>query len=334
MARFGIFSLALAFSLSLPHAALGAEGQTLEAVKVGVGNVTLGALLQAWAINETNSPHENFRLRRAELSLTGSVVESTRWFLKIDAAKSLRTGPVTATNDNKILQDFGVAFTVIPGLEFVLGQFKSPTTYEGTSSTADLPLPERSLSGRTFGDRREIGLLVNYTTGIIKAQAMLSDGGTTNVEDTNDNKDLHLRVEVAPTKELLAGVFTTFGDFSFNTKGRIGGNVKYLPITGVTVRGELVAAKDAGINSTGYMADVSYLATEQIQPVVRVDGIAGATFTGTAFSVGANYLVKGNNARATLAYAHLNNMTDGGGTYTLLNNTHGHIVWLAFQAAL
>ncbi len=332
MARFAISLLALA--LSIPHAARAAEGQTLEAVKVGVGNVTLGALLQAWAINETNSPHENFRLRRAELGLQGSVAESTRWFLKLDAAKSLRTGPVTATNDNKILQDFGVGFTVAPGLEFVLGQFKSPTTFEGTSSSADLPLPERSLSGRTFGDRREIGLLVNYTMGIIKTQAMLSDGGTTNVEDTNDNKDLHLRVEVAPTKELLAGVFATFGDFSFNTKGRFGGNVKYIPVRDVTVRGEVVAGKDAGVSSTGYMADVSYLATEQIQPAIRVDGVSNATFAGTAISIGANYLVRGNNARATLAYAHLNNMTDGGGTYTLLNNTHGHLVWLAFQAAL
>lgn len=325
-----LFAL-VAVSLS----AVAAESNsTLEAVKVGVGNTTLNALLQAWAINESNAPHDNFRLRRAELGLTGSVVERTRWFLKIDVAKSLRTGPIAATNDNRILQDLGVGFTVAPGLELLLGQFKSPTTFEGTSSSAELPLPERSLSGRTFGDRREIGLMATYTTGILKTQAMLSDGGTTNVEDTNDDKDLHVRVEVAPTKELLAGVFATFGDFSFNTKGRLGGNVKYIPVTGLTLRTEVVGARDAGVNSTGFMADASYLLTEEIQPAVRFDGVSNATFTGTAFTVGANYLVKSYNAKATLAYAHLNNLTDGNGTYTLLNNTHGHVVWLVFQAAL
>ncbi len=330
MVRFLVVLLALV-SLSVRAAE---SAQTLETVKVGVGNIQMGALLQAWAVDQTNSPHTNFRLRRAEFGFQGSVADSTRWFLKVDVAKTLRNGPITATNDNKILQDFGVGFTVLPGLEILLGQFKTPTTFEGTSSSAELPLPERSLSGRTYGDRREIGLMATYTAGIVKTQMMVSDGGTTNVEDTNDKKDIHFRVEVAPTKELLAGVFTTAGDFSYETKGRIGGNVRYLPITGLTLRGEVVAARDSSVHTTGYMADVAYLVTNEIQPVLRYDGIRGPVFTGSAATLGVNYLVRSYNARATLAYAHLDNMTDAGGSYTLLNNTHGHVVWLAFQAAL
>lgn len=176
--------------------------------------------------------------------------------------------------------------------------------------------------------------MATYSVGIVKTQAMLSDGGTTNVEDTNDNKDLHLRVEVTPVKALVTGVFATFGDFSFNTKGRLGGNVKYIPVTGLTVRTEAVAARDAGVDSKGFMVDAAYQATDKIHPAIRFETLAASTFTGSAVTVGANYLVSGNNARATLAYAHLNNMTDGGGSYSLLNNTHGHLVWLAFQAAL
>ncbi len=334
MVRIALFTLAIAFVCFGSRVGLAAEGRSLEAVKAGVGNVTLNALLQAWAINETSNPRENFRLRRAEIGFAGSVVENNRWFVKIDVAKSLRTGVISSTNDNKILQDLGVGFTVAPGLEFLLGQFKSPTTYEGTSSSAELPLPERSLSGRTFGDKREIGLMGIYTSGIFKAQAMLSDGGTPNVEDTNDNKDLHLRLEVAPSKEWVTGVFATFGDFSFDTKGRLGGNVKYLANSALTLRGEVVAARDARVNSTGFMLDAAYLVNEVFQPAVRIDGLATASFTGSAITVGANYLVQGNNARVSLAYARLNNLSDSNGTYSLLNNAHGHLVWLAFQAAL
>jgi hypothetical protein len=330
MFRSTAVSLFLCLSLVAPLAARGAE---TEAVKAKVGSADFSALLQGWAVNQTTVPHLNFKLRRAELGFSGSVGENTRWFIKVDVAKALKAGAIATTNDNKILQDLGIGFTLVDGLELLVGQFKSPTTYEGLSSSAELPLPERSLSGRTYGDKRELGVMLTYVTGILKTQAMLSNGGTANTDDTNDAKDLHLRVEVNPDKQLSAGVFATFGDFNFNTKGRIGVNGRYL-LDDLTLRAEVVQARDASVNSTGFMADAGYLVTKEIQPVVRFDGIAGATFTGTAITAGANYFVHGHNAKFSLAYAHFNNMTSALGSYTLLNNTKEHTVWLSFQAAL
>lgn len=126
MSRFGVYFLAVVLSLSVGLSAKAAEGQTLEAVKVGAGSVSLNALLQVWAVNQTSTPHENFRLRRAELGFAGTVGEQTRWFLKVDVAKTLRNGPVTATNDNKILQDLGVGFTIFPASSWFSANSKAP----------------------------------------------------------------------------------------------------------------------------------------------------------------------------------------------------------------
>lgn len=306
-----------------------------QAVAAGTGKASFSNLLQGWFVNDSTTPLLNFRIRRAELVFKGSVLEGTRWFVMVDAAKTLKTGPITATNDNKILQDLGVVFTPFADFEIQMGQFKTPTTFEGTAPTSELPLPERSLSGRTYGDKREPGLMVTYKSGILKAQAMISNGMSANVDDTNDKKDLHVRLEAALNNDLLVGAFATFGDFGWDAKGRVGGNVKY-SLTDVTIRAEVVQAHDASVtNSTGWMFDVAYMINENWMPAARFDGIrTSGTFTGHETTVGINYLVRKHNARATFAYSYLNNMSGALGSPSLKSGTTGHLIWLAFQAAI
>ncbi|MEK7356287.1 MAG: porin, partial [Bdellovibrionota bacterium] len=126
---------------------------------VPTGNAKLGLLLQYWLVNDSTGTNLNNRLRRAEIKLAGSVAENTRWFVMVDPAKTMRTGAIAQTNDNKILQDLGIGFSVCPEIEVLFGQFKTPTTAEGLDSTSELLFVERAYFARTFGDRREPGVM-------------------------------------------------------------------------------------------------------------------------------------------------------------------------------
>jgi hypothetical protein len=138
----------LFFGLTLAALSSPSRADNLETMTVGTGKAKFDLLLQAWTLNDTTStgPKLNFRMRRAEIKFSGSVADDSRWFVMIDPTKSLRistTGTLTSTNDNKVLQDLGVAFSITPELEIIAGQFKIPTTAEGLESSGELlMLPE------------------------------------------------------------------------------------------------------------------------------------------------------------------------------------------------
>jgi hypothetical protein len=301
-------------------------------VTISLGELKIGALMQFWGQNDSTNSNFNYRLRRAELKLNGSVVQETRWFLMIDPAKSLRTGAVAAVNDNKILQDFGVGFMLTPELELLAGQFKTPTTAEGSDSSADLFLPERSYSSRAFGDRRESGLMLTYKLKSVKVSVMSSNGQATNVDDTNNSKDLHARVDASLSDEIKVGVFTTAGDASYNNKARWGTNAR-IGFGRVLVRLEGVRARDATVWSTGWSADISWQTSEHWQPVIRFDGIEN-TFTASAITGGVNYLLSKNNAKIQAAYSQLRNMSGSNGSYAPSRNVDGNVAIVSFQQAL
>ena len=134
-------------------------------VKVDVGSAKLNLLLQPWFVADSTSTaaKNNFRARRTEVKLSGNLNPDSRWFVMFDPAKSLKTGAVASSNDNKILQDLGAVYQPLSGFEVTGGQFKIPTTAEGLDPSGDLPLPERSLMGRTYGDKRQLGGAIRET---------------------------------------------------------------------------------------------------------------------------------------------------------------------------
>lgn len=299
--------------------------------------IKMNALLQAWTLEDTSArvaAHVNFRLRRAELKLSGSPVENTRYFLMVDPAKSINTA---AGADGKILQDLGVGFTIVRGLEVVAGQFKTLTTADGLESASNLLFPERSLVGRTFGDRREPGLMLTYTGQNFKAGAMVSNGQGPNADATADSKDLSLRTDVTVAPGVSVGAFGLFGDFEYNRKGRWGINSRFSPSEVATVALEFAMGRTNGINNYGVVGDVGYFVTPELQPVARYEVVRPDSNSGTVAqqaSLGVNYVLLKNTAKIQTAYSYLQNLAGNNGTPIVAVGSFGHLVTVAFQMAI
>src|SRR6478609_5403076 len=116
----------LCLALAMP--AFAAE----ETMQIATGKAKFNGLLQTWFLTDSSNPSvaNNFRVRRTELKFSGSVVEHSRWFIMVDVAKTLSTGPISQTNDNKILQDIGVAWIANENFEMIIGQMKNLTSAE------------------------------------------------------------------------------------------------------------------------------------------------------------------------------------------------------------
>lgn len=120
-------------------------------LKIGDGELKLGGLLQGWYVLDDsatgsgssqlgNSTGVNtFRLRRAEIKLSGKVTPEWGFEVMIDPTKS---PSVTAGADGKILQDFAITFGGLKGHDFQLGQKKVWLMEEGTAP----PRPSTSRS--------------------------------------------------------------------------------------------------------------------------------------------------------------------------------------------
>lgn len=106
---------------------------------------------------------------------------------------------MSRTNDNKILQDLGIEYSLTPELKITAGQFKAPDTIESFTSSGELLLAERSIISRNYGDNRETGLKLSFEKEAFKAKVMISNGGKTNTNDENSAKDLHARIDFTPT---------------------------------------------------------------------------------------------------------------------------------------
>lgn len=331
------YSLVLAlFTISLS-----AQAEGPESVISGNGKVRFGALLQTWGLNDTTASGAklNMRIRRAEIKFAGSVAEGSRWIVMLDPAKTLSSGAVSSTNDNKVLQDIGIAFSLSKTVEIILGQFKIPTTAEGLDSSSELLLPERSLVGRgvssdkVWGDRREPGLMFTYHENIWRAWAAMTNGQRTNVDDATNSKDLHFRLETAPSDQIKFGAFTTAGDSSYASRGRWGLNSR-LNYQDLQIRVEAVHAVDQGIKSNGWDVDAAYRLGERFQPVARYEVVRNGTFEGNVASVGLNYFYAKHGAKIQAAYSRLSDVSGTNGTYQLSAGKQGSLAVLSFQAAI
>lgn len=316
----------------------------LQPVTAATGKIKFNGLLQTWFLNDTSTPADaNFRLRRTELRFSGSVLEKTRWLVMVDPSKSLRTGAVSASNDNKILQDVLVAFEPLARFELLMGQFKTLTTAEGLESSSALLLPERSVVGRTFGDRREPGFMATYALSDaepvpMKMGVMVSNGEGTNIDDTNVKKDLSARVDVTPIPALTLGTFVLLGNFNFSEKGSVGANFRLTPGKAI-LKAEYVEGKELRIRRRGFVTEGGYTFCDVVQPVARYEVLKSVqgrgTFTAHEATVGVNYFILGHNAKIQTSYTKvLRNMLGSGGTLAASERGKGTLFILSFQAAI
>ncbi|MBI3556629.1 MAG: hypothetical protein HY074_10235 [Deltaproteobacteria bacterium] len=305
-----------------------------------VANVKFNALLQGWSVaNQNTTPkvaNENWRLRRTELKLSGSALNAPKYFIMVDPAKLVLTQSSKTYTTTQMVQDFGLSYILVPGLELTAGQFKIPTTAEGLDSSAELPLPERSLVGRQFGDKREMGVKVGYKAGIFSVVSMVSSGRNVHTNGTGMFHDLDSRVEVSPVKDLSFGTFLVAGsDFDYSKKGRWGLNGRYR-VGNAVARVEYSAGKDGGVQSHGVTAEAGYWLTEDLQTIARYDTFSpNQAFVGQgqAESLGVNYLLKTYRSKLQMAASALQNMSAVNGSPAIAKGANNQELTLVLQTA-
>lgn len=320
--------------------------------------------LQAWAIAEhlgnartdENAWQSTFRIRRAEVKFKGEIIpKKVGYMVMFDPARLLDfkstsadvkdadgatlgtvpvVGPPGAQNgstiitgaSSSILQDVQLTY-MTDYADFSIGQFKIPVSLEGAGSASKLYFPERSLVSRRFGDRRDIGLKVEKKFDKFSYWFGVYNGEGQNNLDSNDQKDLALRVEVYPIKELTVAAvgYVSVGDRDrVNTKDRIEGDIKFekygFLLQAEAIRGWDVvgsAAAHRRISGQGFYVLAGYTFFGNLQPVVRIGSVdpeigadergstdvkaAAATDEMTAYEFGVNYYVKQHDVKFQLA---------------------------------
>jgi hypothetical protein len=309
-------------------------------LEIPKGSAKLGILLQNWLIydEKNTTDRSNFRLRRAEIKLSG-VQKNTSWLVMIDPAKSLKTGSIAATNDNKILQDFAINYNFLDNFELSVGQFKINTTAEGLLSSSALLLPERSVVGRTYGDKRDPSIRLNWKEDKIKLSLSLTHGNKANTDDSNSEKDVYLRGEYTPFKGLTFGSFFGAVDTYFH-KNKWGTNLfwdRELDSFHFEYAHEASSTLSGVDRSSGYVLDFAHGFSSEIQAVFRYENVLfvkSQDLESTASTVGVNYFLKDTNSKIQFATIFLNNLTASNGSYDVSSNpiSPSELFLFSFQA--
>lgn len=311
----------------------------------------VSVLLQPWFVYDStaaSSAHNTFRVRRAELGLKGSLEGGSRWFLMVDPSKSLKQGAVDTTNDNKILQDLGVAVKPGERWELVAGQMKAPTMAEGLDSSSSLLLPERSMITRNLGDKRQLGVLASVKdTGPHdkwKLSAMISNGGNPNTDDSTNGKDYYLRADMRPGPGLQFGGWVGVPDLSYKNagdNGRWGVNIRWAGEAG-TLRfehGQYNKTTDGTRKGThGQVFEAAFYINPKLLPVLRAERFwpdSSKSTRAQAFTLGMNYLLNGHKQKLQGAFSLTKNVSGVGGSLSPDTGTGtGRVFVLCFQAAI
>ena len=333
------------------------------------------ANLQVWAVGEhlgNNRTSDNawatsFRIRRAEIKAKGEIIPKTvGYMVMFDPARLLDLQPATTSTSTtnadgtttitskttvaapaqggssiltgastSVLQDVQLTY-LTDYADVSIGQFKIPLSLEGSGSAAKLYFPERALISRLYGDKRDLGFKIEkkfdhfgYLVGIYNGQ------GQNNL-DTNDQKDVSLRLEYYPIKDVTIGVvgYTGIVDRDqIGTKDRIEGDLK-IDKGGFLLQAEAIRGWDRVAAPTmadpkatknqegqGFYVLAGYTFFDQLQPVVRIGSIdpevgvdehaqiatpgTASTYAPndeiTAYEFGVNYYLKQHDAKLQLS---------------------------------
>lgn len=261
------------------------------------GKIRFNGLLQGWFASGDEGFHDTFRLRRAELKLSGDITPKASWTVMIDPAKALSlnqtfttasgTKVVTDASVNqasRILQDAFITLDYIPHVHLDVGQYKVPLSLEGLQSSASLETVERAMfafdrgRGGTFGDVRDLGVMIrgpissylDYQLGLFNGS-----GESQNEVDKQDQKAVIGRVVVHPgfLKGLQLGGSGAWGNGQRPDRprrDRLGGELLYTHHK-FTLKSEIMSGKDAAISRLGYYGLVGYKLRPNLQAVFRFD---------------------------------------------------------------
>ena len=242
-------------------------------VFAGMGKVDLSVLLQEWYVHDDHAK-DNFKHRRLELGLGGKLEDHLLWKVQID--------PSLVQEDNttrSILKDAYVGYDGISHHVIQWGQVKIPITEEGFRSSAKIDTIERSFIGRTFGDKRDIGLMALGTWKYADYQLGVFNGEGPNKTDTNDQKDLagRLVLKPFPDKESLKGFqmgssfYVRPANKTASEKKRLGAEAHY-ENGPFSLKAEFMKGQDAAVPVNGWYIQTGYFFLPQWQAVSKYEG--------------------------------------------------------------
>ena len=295
------------------------------------GELWFGGLFQGWYVGDTspsgsgtdwlgnNTGQNTFRLRRAEIRMSGKITPAWGFTVMFDPAKAIT--PQTSGTDGKILQDLAVSFFGLKGHEFSLGQLKIDLTEEGVRSSSELWFGERAQITRTLSDARQTGFFYKGDLGeMFTLWSAITNGTPSNtVSGTNDTVTYSGRLDVKPTKELMIGVSGLDGNIgggaSHLNSSRVAAHAKYggydVPGSKLWLEVEYLWASTEQANLTnlkqdGMYASALYLFTDNLQLGVRYDWLNNnkdvSNSKTTMWTSGVHWLAKGKNLNLKLEW--------------------------------
>jgi hypothetical protein len=309
---------------------------------VGTGGLFQpGLLLQGWfvfdgcpsCVNPTPTSVSTFRVRRAEIHMKGEIVPGVaNYAVMIDPARVIEfqnvnvpVTPVNATSPEQVtvrqpvgpatmLQDVYLTFPT-EYADVSMGQFKIPLSWEGYNSSSKVLFPERAIVSRQFGDKRDLGLRIAKTTQYFGYSAGIFNGLGVNTLDTNNQKDLALRLEAYPIPGLtVAGViYGSVGQRTqAGTKDRYEADLRFEQGP-VLFQGEYIYARDIAVNDgpsyngQGFYAAAGFTFFEMLQPIVRIGYFDPNTGKDAdhmwEYNVGLNYYIRKHESKLQLNYS-------------------------------
>ncbi len=291
--------------------------------KVGSGTLQLDGLLQIWFVHDPKATdsEDTFRLRRGEIKLSGEIVPKIQWTIMVDPAKELKVNKTTTTigtttvvedvsvdQQSKILQELFFRIGYLPYHLVDLGQFKIPVTEEGRRSSAQLDTIERSIIGRTYGDKRDIGFQVTGNFPWVEYRIGLFNGEGINQTDKNNQKDYTGLLIAKPLLGLEVGGSGYRGSLgkSATDRDRYGAELRY-QYQDLSFKSEAMWAKDGTTYSNGWYLQLGYfILPKQLQGVVKYEGFdpdqSKSNDKEHDLTIGINYFIKGHNAKTQLNY--------------------------------
>ncbi|EQB64277.1 MAG: Porin type major outer membrane protein [candidate division Zixibacteria bacterium RBG-1] len=293
-----IFLIAVAlFSLAIPVWAV-------ELVK-GENLVELHFLLQLrrvdfgqshTSINNEGQVYSGFIAKRGEIRLEGSLnEENLRWGIMLD--------PIGLSN--KITQDAYISLEYIPFFNIKMGQFKYPQNLDGRTSNAKLIMIERSILGRTFGTKRDLGIEFSYNHKYFEYALGLVNGSGQNNPENNDKKDWVARVLAKPVPYISLGGSIYRGRQPSGITQRTAAEVKF-NYKNFILQSEYQVGKDSSLERWGVYLQASYQVGNIVQPCLRGEiwepGKNNLKDKKSIIAGGINFFLKGESTKISFNY--------------------------------
>lgn len=260
--------------------------------------IRAGGLIQVWYAQGDNGFQNTFRVRRAELKLSGDVSSRARWGIIVDPARALTTSSATTdvngtsvvtgttvNQNSRILVDAYMALTLPAQLQLDVGQFKLPIGLEGgIQSPAVLETIERALytSDRTrggiYGDSRDIGVLLRAPAAGVVDYAIGVFNGVGESQNDTDRDGAKAVVGRLVARLPFLSQLSIGGSGALSTQStpdsvvrRRGGVEARLVAGPLMLKSEYMAGRDGQRRGAGWYGHVGYSLTPRLAVIARRD---------------------------------------------------------------